>query len=130
MDILQIVFLGIIASLLYILLKDVNESFAFFIVLMTTILIFLIIVNHITSIFTLIDRLGHESKVDDFHLKTILKIIGIAYITEVGANITRDAGLSSVASKIELSGKIAILILAIPILTAVIEAILSFIPKL
>jgi|SRR5690625_2095992 len=130
MDILQIVFLGIIASLLYILLKDVNESFAFFIVLMTTILIFLIIVNHITSIFTLIDRLGHESKVEDFHLKTILKIIGIAYITEIGANITRDAGLSSVASKIELSGKIAILILAIPILTAVIEAILSFIPKL
>src|SRR5690625_1290139 len=130
MDILQIVILGITSAILYSLLKDINETFAFFILLLTSIFIFLMVIQQIASIFQFIERLGTQSQVQDFHLRTILKIIGIAYITEIGANITRDAGLSSVASKIELSGKIAILILAIPILTAVIEAILSFIPKL
>lgn len=130
MDILQIVFLGMTASVLYILLKEINPSFAFLIVLITTIIIFASIIHHITGIFSLIERLGLQSNVHDVHLRTILKIIGIAYIAEIGANITRDAGLNSVASKIELAGKIAILLLAIPILTAVIEAILSFIPSI
>lgn len=130
MDILQIVFLGMTASVLYILLKEINPSFAFLIVLITTIIIFASIIHYITGIFSLIERLGLQSNVHDVHLRTILKIIGIAYIAEIGANITRDAGLNSVASKIELAGKIAILLLAIPILTAVIEAILSFIPSI
>lgn len=60
-------------------------------------------------------------------MKTILKIIGIAYIAELGANLTKDAGLSSVAAKIELAGKIFILLLAIPIISAVAEAILRFV---
>ena len=52
--------------------------------------------------------------VQAFYLETILKIIGIAYITELGANITRDAGLNSIAAKIELAGKIFILLPADP----------------
>lgn len=129
MDILQIVFLGMIAALLYILIKDVNEVFAFFIILMTVIIIFTIIFTQLASILSFIENLAHKSQVNDFHLKTILKIIAIAYITEIGSNITQDAGLRSLATKIELAGKIAILLLAIPILTAVIEMILNFFPN-
>ncbi len=66
--------------------------------------------------------------VQTFYLETILKIIGIAYITELGANVTRDAGLNSIAGKIELAGKIFILLLAIPIISAVVEVILNFLP--
>lgn len=61
-------------------------------------------------------------------METILKIIGISYIAELGASISKDAGLQSVASYIELAGKIFILLLAVPIITAVIEAILGFLP--
>lgn len=129
MDILQIVFLGIVATLLYILLRDLNEIFALFIILMTIVLIFALVLNHIASIFSFIEKLAQKSHINDLHLKTILKIIGIAYITEIGSNITEDAGLRSLARKIELAGKIAILLLAIPILTAVIEMILNFFPN-
>ncbi|HLS36432.1 MAG TPA: stage III sporulation protein AD [Bacillota bacterium] len=128
MDILQIVLFGIVASILYIILKDTNETFAFLIILMTSIIIFLTIIQQIRSVFMFIERIAYQSNVQNIHLQTILKIIGIAYITEIGANMTKDAGLSSVSSKIELAGKIAIILLAIPILTAVIEAILNVIP--
>ncbi|SDQ51331.1 stage III sporulation protein AD [Virgibacillus subterraneus] len=129
MDIIQIVVLGIVASILYIVLKDMNSSFAFFVIVVTGVLIFLAIIKQIGIIFQLIESLGEKANIDGMYINTILKIIGIAYIAEIGANLTKDAGLSSVASKIELAGKIFILLLAIPIITAVIEAILSFIPS-
>lgn len=128
MEIIQIVVIGIIASILYIVLKDINASIAFFVILITGIIIFLAVIRQITVIFQLIESLGNKANIDGMYITTILKIIGIAYIAELGANITRDAGLGSVAAKIELAGKIFILLLAVPIITAVIEAILSFIP--
>ncbi|ALX48051.1 stage III sporulation protein AD [Lentibacillus amyloliquefaciens] len=127
MDIFQIVAIGIITSILYMVLKELNASFAFLLILVTTILIFLVVIQQIGVIFQLIESLGNKANIDGMYMETILKIIGIAYITEFGANLTKDAGLQSVAAKVELAGKIFILLLSIPIITAVIEAILKFI---
>lgn len=128
MDIVQIITLGIVASLLFIILKDVNPTFAFFIVIITGTMILFAIVKQVGIIIHLLRSLSEKASVDKLYMETILKIIGIAYITELGANMTRDAGLSSVAGKIELAGKMFILILAIPIISAVIEVLLSFLP--
>lgn len=128
MDIVQIITLSIVASLLYIILKDVNPTFAFLIVLMTGAMILYSIVNQVGIIIHLIRTLSEKASINDMYMDTILKIIGIAYITELGANMTKDAGLSSVSGKIELAGKMFILLLAIPIISAVIDVILNFIP--
>lgn len=128
MDILQIVIVSIVASILFILLKDVNPTFAFFIVIVVGIMIFASVIGQIRLIFQVIQSLGDQANVPGLYLETILKIIGIAYIAELGASMTQDAGLQSVAKNIELAGKIFILLLAIPIITSVIEAIVSFLP--
>lgn len=128
MDIIQIITLSIVASLLFIILKDINPTFAFFIIIVTGVIILYSIVNQIGMIIHLIRSLSEKASVDKIYMDTILKIIGIAYITELGANMTKDAGLSSVSAKIELAGKMFILLLAIPIISAVIEIILNFIP--
>ncbi|GAA0443614.1 stage III sporulation protein AD [Lentibacillus halophilus] len=127
MDIIQIVIIGIIASILYIILKDINASYAFLLVVITGIMIFLVVIKEIGAIFRLIESLGTKANVDGMYMKTILKIIGIAYIAELGANLTKDAGLASVAAKIEMAGKIFILLLAIPIISALAEAIMRFV---
>src|SRR5699024_518883 len=128
MEIVQIVLIGIIATLLYIILKDIHPSFAFFLVLITSILILFIVIQQISVIIRLLQSLGNKASINSFYVESIFKIIGIAYITELGSNITKDAGLQSVASKIELAGKIFILLLAIPIISAVVEVILNFVP--
>ncbi|MFD1850594.1 stage III sporulation protein AD [Oceanobacillus bengalensis] len=128
MDILQIVLVGIIASILYIVLKDINSSMAFFLIIVTGIIIFLSIIEQVAIIFNLIETLGRNANVSGLYMETILKIIGIAYIAELGASLTKEAGLSAVAKNIELAGKIFIILLAVPIITAVIEAIISFLP--
>ncbi|WP_226035051.1 stage III sporulation protein AD [Aquibacillus saliphilus] len=128
MEIIQIVSLGIITSLLVLIIKEQKPSFAFFLILLTGIFIFITIIGHVAEILNLIYYLGEKANVNGMYIETILQIIGIAYLAEFGASITRDAGLSSVASKIELAGKVLILVLAVPILTAVIETIIGFIP--
>jgi len=129
MEIVQVVLFGIVASLLFLILKDVQPSFAFFIILITSILILSLVVKQVGVIIYLLRDLSMKASIQSVYLNTILKIIGIAYITELGANITKDAGLTSIASKIELAGKIFILILAIPIISAVVEVILNFVPN-
>jgi stage III sporulation protein AD len=56
-------------------------------------------------------------------------MVGIAYLTELGAQLIRDTGQESLALKVELAGKILILYLTIPILTNVINKIVSFFPN-
>lgn len=130
MDILQIVTIAIIASIMFIILKDVNPTFAFFIILFVGIMIFASVIQQIRLIFEVIQSLGEQANVSGLYLETILKIIGIAYLAELGASITKDAGLDSIAKNIELAGKIFILLLAIPIITAVIETIVGFLPTI
>ncbi|MFD2925935.1 MULTISPECIES: stage III sporulation protein AD [Halobacillus] len=128
MGILQIVSLGLVATLLIVLLKEQKTSIAFLLLLITVIIIFTTVLDQIKYIFSLLQYMADQAKVESVYFKTILKIIGIAYITEFGAQLIRDAGLNALASKVELVGKLFILMLAIPIITAVIETILDFIP--
>lgn len=128
MGIVQVVLFGIVATMLYLIIKDVARPFAFFMMLVASIVILFAVIKEINAIIQLIYRLGQKATVHQMYIDTVLKIIGIAYITELGANVTKDAGLSSVASKIELAGKIFILLLAIPIVIAVVELILQFVP--
>ena len=63
---------------------------------------FLILIDQIHSILQMIERVASEAKVSNVYVETLLKIIGIAYIAEFGAQITKDAGQGAIASKIEL----------------------------
>lgn len=77
----------------------------------------------------MLQKIAVNAKVNTIYVETILKIIGIAYIAEFAAQITKDAGQGAIASKIELGGKILILAMAIPILTVMIETIIQLIPN-
>lgn len=77
----------------------------------------------------MLEMIAVNAKVNIIYVETILKIIGIAYIAEFAAQITKDAGQGAIASKIELAGKILILAMAIPILTVLIETIIQMIPS-
>ncbi|EIJ78823.1 stage III sporulation protein AD [Bacillus methanolicus PB1] len=77
----------------------------------------------------MIEKIAVNANVNLIYVETILKIIGIAYIAEFAAQISKDAGQGAIASKIELAGKILILAMAIPILTVLIETIIQMVPN-
>ncbi|MNN95632.1 Stage III sporulation protein AC/AD protein family protein [compost metagenome] len=76
----------------------------------------------------MLEQLADRSGVNHVFFTTILKIIGVAYIAEFGAQIVRDAGQDSIASKIELTGKILIMVMAIPIVSVIIDTVLKLMP--
>ncbi|MFB0634942.1 stage III sporulation protein AD [Bacillus rugosus] len=129
-DIVQIVGLGLIATFLSLIVKEQKPTFAFLIVVFAGCAIFLYLVDQIYAIIRMIEKIAINANVNMVYVETILKIIGIAYIAEFGVQLTKDAGQGAIASKIELAGKILILVMAVPILTVIIETILGLIPSM
>ena len=129
MEIIQIVGLGLIAAVISLILKEQQPLFSFLLVLITGAFILMFLVGKISSVIQMLEELVQKSNVNPVFWKTILKIIGIAYIAEFGAQIVRDAGQESIALKIELAGKILIMILAIPIISALIQTVLTLLPS-
>ena len=110
-------------------MKEQKPNFAFLIIVFTGCVIFLFLIDQISAIISMIEKMALSANVNLVYLETILKIIGIAYIAEFAAQITKDAGQGSMAAKIELGGKILILAMAIPIITVLIETIIELIPS-
>ena len=61
------------------------------------------------------------------YITVIIKSCVIAMITSVCASTCRDAGNSSLALKLEIAGRIAIIILAVPVINTLFNIILSVI---
>ena len=78
---------------------------------------------------TVFQELGNRAGINLIYVSTIFKVLGIAYLAEFSAQICRDAGSQAIAGKIELAGKVIILTLAIPILLAILEAIVALLPQ-
>ncbi|WP_128896728.1 stage III sporulation protein AD [Longirhabdus pacifica] len=128
MEIIQIVGIGFIVTILTLIIKEQTPLFAFIITIFAGIAIFLFLIGKLSSIIQVVEQLANASNVNMVFLQTVLKIIGIAYIAEFGAQIVRDAGQESVASKIELAGKVLILFMALPIITVIIETVIGLLP--
>jgi stage III sporulation protein AD len=128
MEIIQIVGLGLIVTILTLIIKEQKPEIAFLLATFTGIVIFLFLIGKISSVIRVLEDLATKTGINMVFLKTILKIIGVAYIAEFGAQIVRDAGQESVASKIELTGKILIMVMAIPIISVIIETVVKLLP--
>ncbi|HWR55571.1 MAG TPA: stage III sporulation protein AD [Negativicutes bacterium] len=128
MEIMQIIGLGIVVTILILVIRQQRPEFALLLSLGLSVMIFLLVAGKISLILDLFNDLANRANVNQLYLNTVLKIIGIAYISEFGAQICRDAGESAVAGKIELAGKILILVLAVPIIAVVLDTIAKLLP--
>ncbi|MBR6756215.1 MAG: stage III sporulation protein AD [Peptococcaceae bacterium] len=125
MEIIQILGLSLIVLVIYFILQEQKNPVALLLVLAFSLIIFLVVVRQVALIFATLQTISMAAGVNSIYLKTVMKILGIAYLTELVAQLCRDGGSSALALKIELAAKIAILTLALPILLAIIESILQ-----
>ncbi len=128
MEILKIVGVGLATAIAYILVKQVKSEFAIFVGLAGTVLILLLIVTKLTNVIEYFVEIVEKTGVDKSVFFAILKIVGVGYLTEFAANLCNDIGTSSMGNKIVLGGKIVILCLALPIITSLIDIVVSIMP--
>lgn len=128
MDIVGVVFLAITGLVLLIILRQSRPEMALVLSILLGILIFATAIPKIGMIVSALGSIAARADIGSLHLATLLKIVGVAYITEFGAQICRDAQEGAIASKVELAGKVIIMALSIPIVLVILDTVLQLLP--
>ena len=61
------------------------------------------------------------------YFKILLKGLGVCYLSQFAGDLCRDAGQTSLAGKVELAGKISVVLLALPVAMDMMEWIFTLI---
>ena len=124
---IKIILFAITALFTIIILRNLNNEYALIISLLSCIFIFYMIFPNLEIIFTYLKNITKNFNIDQKYIEIIFKIIGISYICEFASQICADADQNSLATKIELSGKILIMTYSIPILDDIFDLIANLI---
>ncbi len=85
LDILQVVGIGIIATIIIVILKTWKPEAAIQISIATGVAIFMILANKLSAIIELLGKYAEKAGVGSIYFGVLLKIVGVAYIAEFGA---------------------------------------------
>lgn len=127
--IFKIVAIGLITCLATMIVKPVRSDFAIMIALTGGLIIVFLITNYLTGIFDYLNQIIGSTGVDSSLYKLLIKIIAVGYLIEFTASICSDTGNSSLGDKVLLGGKIIIMVMALPIVTSILEIITQLLPK-
>ncbi|MGL5615594.1 MAG: stage III sporulation protein AD [Sarcina sp.] len=125
MEIFKVVAFALIVLFFYMFLKEHKQSIAGNLLIVAGIMIFIFMVPKLAEVLGFVRDIATDSGVDIIYIEIVLKILGISYLASFCSELCKDAGAGSLAAKVEFSGKIMILILAVPILMAVLDSILK-----
>lgn len=125
MEIIKIVAFALSSLFIFLLFKDRRSDIAVLIALISGVILFIFIVGSLNEIIYFIKEISNKANIDTVYIGIVLKILAISYLATFCSEICKDAGASSIGSKVEFSAKILILTLAIPILMAVLQSILQ-----
>jgi len=124
-EIAQIVGLALVVTVIASLLKQIRPEMALQLTMLAGIAIFLIVMDKIRIIVDLLQQLADQANISSYYLLIVLKVVGVAYLAEFGSQICKDAGENSLATKVELAAKIFVVVLAIPIIVAIIDSMMK-----
>lgn len=102
MDIIKIIAIGLISLIIIILLKQYRPEFAIYISLLTGVLILMFVTDELFGIVSLLESISTKASINLEFLALLLKITGIAFLSEFAVSICNDSGEGAIASKIEL----------------------------
>lgn len=123
MDIIQIGILGVAGTLLAVQFKSGKSEYGIYIGIVLSLVIFFAILGKLGVMVEAIRTIGSYISMDKLYIGTLIKMLGVTYIAEFSSNICKDAGYQTIAKQIEIFGKLAILVMSMPILMALLETI-------
>lgn len=128
MDIVKIIGVGFVALIIIVILKQYKPEFSMYVSILAGAVIIFMSISKITSIVKLLTNLSQKAGINAEYLTILLKITGIAILTEFAVSICKDSGESAIASKIDFGGKVIVISMSIPIISALLELILKIMP--
>lgn len=127
-DVIKIIGIGLLALIIIVILKQYKPEFAIYVSMIAGVLILVLAIQKLTGIINLLQSLTNKTYINKSFLSILLKITGIAFITEFAVSICSDAGEKAIASKIEIGSKVIIIAMSIPIITSLLELVIEILP--
>ena len=127
--IIKIVAIGLITCLATLIVKPVRSDFAIFIAIAGGLVILFLILDYVSDIFEVFKNIISTTGVSSELYKILIKIIGIGYLIKFAVGVCNDTGNSSLGDKILLGGKIVIMVMALPIVTNILQIIMGLLPS-
>ena len=124
-ELLKILAVALVTVFAHMLVKQTKPEIAILISIVGSIIIIIMAVNTMSTVISSFYKIFQTTGVETALLTPLIKIVAIGYIAEFGANICVDAGASSLADKVLFAAKLIILVIALPIITNIIEMVVA-----
>lgn len=126
MSMIQVGLLGIIGIIFAVQLKQEKSEVAIYLCIVITLFIFVGMTDHLEQLVITLREIGNFVQIENSYILTLIKMLGITYLAEFSSGLCKDAGYQSIATQIEMFGKLTILVLSLPILLALLRTIREF----
>lgn len=128
MDIIRIIGIGLISLIIIIIVKQYRPEFVIYVSIIAGAIILMLIMDKVSSIINLLTALSNKTVVNNEFLTLLIKITGIAFLTEFSVSLCKDSGETAIANKIDIGGKVIIISMSIPIIASLLETIIKILP--
>lgn len=110
------------------ILKQYKPEFVIYVSLLAGTLILTLTFSKISGIIELLNNLADKISIHQEFITLLIKITGIAILTEFAVSICKDSGETAIASKVDMGGKVMMISMSIPIMAGLLETILKILP--
>lgn len=128
MDIIKIIGIGLISLVITIIVKQYKPEFAVYISLIAGALILMLVFDKLSEMIKLLNNLASKSAINSKFISLLIKITGIAILTEFAVSICKDSGETAIANKMDIGGKIMIIAVSVPIISSLLENVIKILP--
>ncbi len=122
----RVALLGIAGVLLALQMKSLKSEYSIYLCLGVSVLIFWYMTEQLGVILEGLEAIQDSLPLNAGYIRTLIKIVGITYIAEFASDLCKDAGYQAVAGQIQMFGKLSVLAVSIPILTALLDTVRTF----
>ena len=126
MNMIQIGIIGVAGTLLAVQFKSGKSEYGIYISVALSLVILFAIIGRVEVIIDALRTIANYINMDNAYIGTLIKMLGITYVAEFSAGICKDAGYQTIALQIEIFGKLAVLVLSMPVLMALLNTIKEF----
>ena len=115
MNITAVTAAALCACVLILSLRQIRPEMAHIITVCASVVLFMAIMPYAAEIVKAIKDFAAFNSAGGKYTAPVLKITGIAYISQLGSELCSDAGEKALAARVEMAGKIAICMITLPI---------------
>lgn len=127
MNIVKIVFLCLLAVLLYALMRQLRPEFAPLVALAGVGVILVQLIGVLLNVSSTVENLISLAGLEKENVEILIKALAVCVITQFAADVCYDNSLSSAAAAVELAGRVGAIALAMPMIKAAAEIAIGLI---